>query len=284
MIPIIQVSELLELYSSETLVLVDASGGKDAKNKYAAKHLDRALFVDVNTQLADIKADLSQGGRHPLPALQQFSGVLTSLGITPKNHVVVYDDQQGANAAARFWWMLKSIGHEAVQVLDGGFQEALRMGLPTQSGTTVPVPATSGYPLDKWNLPLTDLTEVENVSNDKNYRVIDVRSRERYDGDTEPIDLIAGHIPGAINIPFTENLGANGHFLSPSELRKKYENVLRSVGPEKTIVHCGSGVTACHTLLALDLAGLEIPKLYVGSWSEWSRCNKPIATKETDKK
>lgn len=283
MSPIIQVHELLDLYQSENLVLVDTSGGKDAKTNYATKHLDRALFVDVNTQLADIKADLSKGGRHPLPTLQQFSEVLTTLGITPKSHVVVYDDLQGANAAARFWWMLKSIGHEAVQVLDGGFQEAVRIGFPTQSGATVPVPATSVYPLKKWNLPLTDLREVEKVSNDKNYRVIDVRSRERYDGDTEPIDLIAGHIPGAINIPFTENLGANGQFLSPADLNKKYKDLLRNAGPENTIVHCGSGVTACHTLLAMDIAGLELPKLYVGSWSEWSRCDKPIATRETEK-
>lgn len=282
MSPIIQASELLERYHSENLVLVDASGGKDAKNNYVGRHLDRALFVDINTQLADIKPDLSQGGRHPLPTLQQFSDVLTSLGITPKSHVVIYDDQLGANAAARFWWMLKSVGHEAVQVLDGGFQEAVRIGFPTQSGVTVSV-SGAPYPVIKWKLPLSDLIAVEKVSQNKNYRVIDVRSRERYDGDTEPIDLIAGHIPGAINVPFTENLGANGHFLSPADLKKKYENILRDIKPENTVVHCGSGVTACHTLLAMSIAALEIPKLYVGSWSEWSRCNKPIATKGTDK-
>lgn len=212
MSPIIQTAELLDLYQSENLVLVDASGGKDAKTNYTSKHLDRALFVDVNTQLADIKPDLSQGGRHPLPTPEQFSEVLTNLGITTKSHVVVYDDLQGANAAARFWWMLKAVGHKAAQVLDGGLQEAVRTGFPTQTGMAVPVPATTRYPVEKWNLPLTDLMEVEEVSKDKNYNLIDVRSRERYDGDTEPIDLIAGHIPGAINIPFTENLGAGGHF------------------------------------------------------------------------
>lgn len=280
MSPLISVSELLKIYPSKNLVLVDASGGKDAKTNYTKSHLDQALFVDVNTQLADIKADLSRGGRHPLPTIEQFSEVLSTLAITPKTHVVIYDDQNGANAAARFWWMLKSIGHNQVQVLDGGFQEAVRLGAATSSETKTPIPAAP-YRIEKWLLPLVDLGEVESVAQDPEHRVIDVRSRERYDGDTEPIDLVAGHIPGAINVPFTENLSAHGLFLSPEELKVKYAAILHPVKTENIIVHCGSGVTACHTLLALAHAGMEIPKLYVGSWSEWSRNNKPIGTKHT---
>ena len=279
MSPLITVAELIALYPSGNLVLVDANGGKDAKTNYMARHLDHALFVDVNTQLADIKPDVSQGGRHPLPTPEQFSSVLSSLGISTQSHVIVYDDLQGSNAAARLWWMLKAIGHDTVQVLDGGFQEAVRLGFPVHSGAEQPIPAQH-YAAKKWNLPLADMHVVERVSQDKAYRVIDVRSQERYDGLTEPIDLIAGHIPGAINVPFTSNLDNKGLFLSAAELKKQYEKILGEVRAENIIVHCGSGVTACHTLLAMAYAGLEIPRLYVGSWSEWSRCDKPMVTKE----
>ena len=117
---------------------------------------------------------------------------------------------------------------------------------------------------------------VENVSQNPNYLVVDVRDKERYDGISEPIDLVAGHIPGAINIPFTENIDQNGLFLKPHELRNKYETLLGEIKAENIIVHCGSGVTACHTLLALEYAEMKIPRLYVGSWSEWSRNNKII--------
>lgn len=137
---------------------------------------------------------------------------------------------------------------------------------------------TEMYEFNDWKLPMADLDEVEKVSEMENHTVIDVRDADRYNGKTEPIDLIAGHIPGAINIPFSENLKKNGQFLSPSELKIKYENIFKNAKSESIIVHCGSGVTACHTLLAIAHAGLEIPKLYVGSWSEWSRNDKPIAT------
>lgn len=280
MTPVITTAEFITAFSSGTLILVDANGGRDAKTNYTTRHLDHALFVDVNTQLADIKPDVSQGGRHPLPTPEQFSKVLASLGITAESHVVVYDDLQGSNAAARFWWMLKAAGHDKVQVLDGGFQEAVRLGFPVRSGEEYATPARP-YKVEKWNLPLADMQEVERVSKDKAYRVIDVRSHERYDGLTEPIDLIAGHIPGAINVPFTSNLDDKGLFLSPAALKARYEKILEGVKPENVIVHCGSGVTACHTLLAIAHAGLEMPRLYVGSWSEWSRCNKPMVTKDT---
>ena len=125
------------------------------------------------------------------------------------------------------------------------------------------------------------MTEVDKASTENTALIIDVRSKERFDGDEEPIDLVAGHIPGAVNVPFTKNLDNAGLFLSPEELRGVYEDVLKDSDPGKVIVHCGSGVTACHTLLALAYAGFEIPKLYVGSWSEWSRNGKPIATRLT---
>ena len=268
--PLIQATELLQFANSPDLVLIDATNGKNARENYAQKHLAGALFVDLDSQLADIKADVSQGGRHPLPTLAQFSETLGQLGISPQSHVVVYDDKSGANAAARFWWMLLAIGHSKVQVLDGGIQAAERAGFPISSSTEQPKEGLP-YPIDGWQLPQADMAEVEQVAQDPNYLVVDVRDHDRYLGLVEPIDLIAGHIPGAINIPFSENLAADGLFKSPAELKAIYLEAFAERPSDQLIVHCGSGVTACHTLLAVAQAGLEIPKLYVGSWSEWSR-------------
>lgn len=276
-VPIIQVEELLELYKTKNIVIVDASNGKNAKENYDKKHLDTAQFIDLNTQLATIPDNFANGGRHPLPPIEKFAETLLQLGITNDSHVVVYDDNNGANAAARFWWMLKSIGHEKVQVLNGGIQEAEKVNFPINN--TIEIPKAVGvYKYEDWKLKTATIKEVENNSQNKNYIIIDVRENNRYRGENEPIDLVAGHIPGAINIPFSTNLNQNGQFLSPTELKEKYQKIFGEINPENIIIHCGSGVTACHSLLAIDYAGLEIPKLYVGSWSEWSRNNKTIAT------
>lgn len=275
--PIIQASELIQLYKSENLVIVDASNGKNAKSNYDTKHLEGAIFVDLNTQLAEIKDDLSIGGRHPLPTIKNFAKTLSNLGISVNSHVVIYDDKNGSNAAARFWWMLKSIGHEKVQVLNGGMQEAVKNNFPISSKLEISN-KTDLYKHDNWKLKTAEIEEVENILHSKNHIIIDVRDVERYNGITEPIDLIAGHIPGAINVPFTENLDKNGLFLAPKFLKQKYEKVFGNVKSENIIIHCGSGVTACHSLLAIAFAGFEIPKLYVGSWSDWSRNNKVIET------
>ena len=167
--------------------------------------------------------------------------------------------------------------HEKVQVLNGGIQEAEKQNFPINSDEVV-VNKVGLYNVNTWKLPLAGINEVEKFSEDKNHIVIDVRATERYNGEYEPIDLLAGHIPGAKNIPFTENLDSNGLFLPSEQIKAKYDHLLGNVPNENIIVHCGSGVTACHTLLAMDYAGLEIPNLYVGSWSEWSRNDKPIAT------
>lgn len=276
--PIIQATELLKLYKSDHLLIVDVSNGKNAKSNYEAKHLEGAIFVDLNTQLAEIKDDLSIGGRHPLPKIENFAKTLSNLGISSKSHVIIYDDKNGSNAAARLWWMLKAVGHEKVQVLNGGIQEAEKINYPISSKTEI-TNKSELYKVDSWKLQISDIEEVEKVSQTENHIVIDVRDVARYNGETELIDLIAGHIPGAINIPFTENLDKNGLFLNPNELKAKYEKIFRNIESKNIIVHCGSGVTACHSLLAIAYAGLEIPKLYVGSWSEWSRNNKIIEVK-----
>ena len=268
---IIEIAELLEIYQNPEVLIFDVSSGKDARSNYEKEHLEGAFFVDINTQLAEIKMDLSKGGRHPLPNIETFSKTLTDLGISKDNHLILYDDKNGSNAAARFWWMLKSVGLEKIQVLNGGFSEAKKNNFPLSSKGEIAKSYPELYSVEKWSLPLIEMDELEKVSQNPSYLIIDVRDRERYEGKHEPIDLKAGHIPGAINIPFTENLDKQGLFLSPSELKTKYERIIGEINRDNIIVHCGSGVTACHTLLAFDYADLDIPKLYVGSWSEWSR-------------
>ncbi|MCO6175746.1 sulfurtransferase [Flavobacterium sp. NRK F10] len=272
--PIIKVQELQEFSEKEKdLVIVDVSNGKEARYNYEKKHLDKAIFVDLNSQLADIKDNFSQGGRHPLPKIEDFSEILGKIGISKHTHVVIYDDKNGANAAARFWWMLKAAGHKKVQVLDGGIQKAEQSGYPVNNHKVQPVPVAD-YPFTKWELPLVEMDEIRKT----NDLIIDVREENRYLGISEPIDQIAGHIPGAVNFPFPENLNPDGTFLTPVQLKEKYTKLLKGRSIEHVIVHCGSGVTACHTILALDYAGLGNPKLYVGSWSEWSRNENKMAT------
>ena len=273
--PIISPSELIKAVQTNTVVLVDATNSPSAFKNYQQSHLQGALFVDVNTQLADIKEDVALGGRHPLPTSDQFSKTLTDLGITTTTWVVVYDDKNGANAAARFWWMLRSIGHEKVQVLSGGIQAAISAGYPTSSAVEIPNNVPS-YPIQSWQWPTIALNEMDDMIEKDDFVVIDVRESQRYRGEAEPIDLVAGHIPGSTNIPFMENLDADGSFLSAAELKAKYQKVFENIPEENRVVHCGSGVTACHTLLAVAIANLPIPKLYVGSWSEWSRNNREI--------
>lgn len=274
--PIIEVNELLKIFKDPDVMIFDVSNSKNAKANYEAEHLDGAFFIDLNTQLADIKSDFSLGGRHPLPEIETFSKTLAELGITRNKHIVIYDDQNGSNASARFWWMLKSAGHEKVQVLNGGLNQAKKNNFPLSSKAEGGNSAAEPYPVENWALPTAEIDEVEKASQNPDFLVVDVRDRERFEGISEPIDLIAGHIPGAINIPFTENLNEEGLFLSPDELKDKYKAKFRETHPENIIIHCGSGVTACHTALALAYAEMGIPKLYVGSWSEWSRNNKAI--------
>lgn len=281
MTSIIKPEELLKLQQNENLVLVDVRVGPDVLQKYEQQHLKGARFADMETELAHKKPNAADGGRHPLPEINAFAQLLGKLGITPESKVVAYDDKNGANAAARFWWMLRSAGHQNVAVLDGGLDAAIAAGFPVSAGSKTPISASS-YPVTSWQLPLATIEEVEKIAQNPEFLVIDVRDAARYRGEVEPIDLIAGHIPGAKNIPFTSNLDQNGFYLAPDELKQKYTAALANRPAEQVIVHCGSGVTACHTLLAMDYAGLPITKLYVGSWSEWSRTERPIGTGTED--
>ncbi|MBB6371397.1 sulfurtransferase [Chryseobacterium shigense] len=254
---------------SENIIILDARTGKEAKQNYLEKHIKGARFIDLDTHLAEIGENAAFGGRHPLPSVGKFAETLSDLGITEDSDIVVYDDKNGSNAAARAWWMLKSFGFDKVQVLDGGIQAAEKNGIEFFSGEETFEKAAL-IKKDHWLLPVSGLEVVENELINGNSTVIDVRDAYRYRGESEPIDLVAGHIPGAINIPFSENLDENGNFLDPEILKEKYTKLLKDK-PQHLIIHCGSGVTACHTILALDYAGFPIPDLYVGSWSEWSR-------------
>ena len=273
--PIINSEEIHHL-NQENLVIIDAGSGDSAYENYLSKHLEGALYVDLNKDLAIIPENAKNGGRHPLPSLEKFAEVLQRLGIDENSHVLIYDDKNAANSAARFWWMLKAAGIENVQVLNGGLQMAKAKGL-TVNANKVEAKTAEKISLKEWKLPKVDLNFIQKHSEDPDYLVIDVREKDRYDGKAEPIDELAGHIPGAINIPFKENLNEDGTFKSPKILRKKYSEILGKIPSEKIAIHCGSGVTACHTLLALDYAGFKLPNLYVGSWSEWSRNEKKIA-------
>ncbi|MGH1518652.1 sulfurtransferase [Chryseobacterium sp. JK1] len=276
MTPIISSSELKNILA-ENLIILDARTGKDVKQNYLDKHIKGARFIDLDTDLAEIGENAAFGGRHPLPSVEKFAETLSDLGIPEGAHIVVYDDKNASNAAARAWWMLKSFGFENVQVLDGGMQAAEKAGVEFSSGEET-FDKASVIQKNQWKLPISSLEIVENDLKEDSSTVIDVRDAYRYNGESEPIDLVAGHIPGAINIPFSENLDENGIFLQPEILKEKYKKLLENK-PEHLIIHCGSGVTACHTILALDYAGFPIPDLYVGSWSEWSRREgKEIAT------
>lgn len=275
MLPLIEANELKTAH--DNVIIIDARGGKDSRERYEAGHLNRAIYVDLDHDLAAHTDNPAIGGRHPLPAVEDFTAFLGQLGIKPESHVVIYDDKAGAMSAARLWWMLRSIGHQKVQVLNGGLQAAIEAGLTVSTEPFTPQP-TQSYPYSGEWTGTVDIEEAGRAAQDQHRMVIDVRENARYLGKTEPLDLIAGHIPGAENLPYTENLTAEGKYKRPEELKAHYLNKFGEINPDSVIVHCGSGVTACHTLLGMEQAGIKGPKLYVGSWSEWSRRDLPIAT------
>jgi thiosulfate/3-mercaptopyruvate sulfurtransferase len=247
---------------------------------YATGHLPGALHADLNRRLStatDLGHDPATGGRHPLPPVARFAAQVGAWGIGPATDVVVYDASGGGNAAARLWWMLRALGHERIHLLDGGLPAALAAGLmlTVEEPTVAP---TSHYPATAWLLPTVDGVDVERFRHDPTRKLLDVRSAPRWRGDHEPFDPVAGHIPGSLNLAWNHNLGPDGRFKSPEDLRAQYETLLGDSLPDRLTVHCGSGVTACHTLLALEVAGLSGAALYVGSWSEWCRSGREMST------
>jgi thiosulfate/3-mercaptopyruvate sulfurtransferase len=234
--------------------------------EYEQAHIPGAVFADL---LDDLSSPPGPGtGRHPLPAPEQFIARASGWGIGPGTQVVVYDMAGGA-FAARLWWMLRYFGHTAVALLDGGFPKWQREGRPARSGVERRPPARfEGRPQPALE---ADAAEVDRIRRDPAYKVVDARAPARYRGEQEPIDPVAGHIPGAVNRFHELNLAPDGAFLPAEELRAQYAALLGGVPPENAVVYCGSGVTSCHLLVALEHAGLPGGRLYVGSWSEWIR-------------
>jgi thiosulfate/3-mercaptopyruvate sulfurtransferase len=255
----------------------DARAGEAGRAAYAAGHVAGAVHVELERDLSGDTSDPARGGRHPLPEIGEWATRLGKLGIGPDSIVVVYDDKGGANAAARFWWMLRAVGHRNVALVDGGWPAIVAAGVPTDARAVAPVDVRP-YPVRSWQLGTEDMAQVQSLAADR--VLLDVREGARFRGEVEQVDPVAGHIPGARNLFFGENLGGDGRFLSPAELRAKYTALLGGKSPEALVVSCGSGVTACHTLVALDRAGLHGAKLYVGSWSEWCRAGGKIARGE----
>jgi len=279
--PLISTSALRDRLTS--LRLLDA---RQDPAEYAAGHLPGALHADLNRHLStasDPGHDPARGGRHPLPPLDRFAAQVGAWGIGPDTEVVAYDAAGGSNAAARLWWMLRALGHERVAVLDGGLAAALDAGLTLTVEITT-VNALPPRPADRWRLPMVGAEAVDALRRDPTRKLLDARSPERWRGENETLDPIPGHIPGSLNLYWADNLGPEGRFKSPEALRAQYETLLDGTPPERLAVHCGSGVTACHDLLALEVAGLSGAALYVGSWSEWCRSDRAKSGSTKDAK
>jgi thiosulfate/3-mercaptopyruvate sulfurtransferase len=240
--------------------LADTAAGRRA---FAQGHVAGARYAHLDEDLSAAKT--GRNGRHPLPARDAWAATLGRLGIEPATPVVVYDTQ-GGMYAARAWWMLRWAGHDAVSVLDGGLAAWREAGGAVAAGDAAPVAPRPPYPLGESLVPSIDADTLFRSLG--RVTLIDARAGERFRGEVEPLDARAGHIPGARSRFFKANLDASGRFLPPQELRAAFERFGR---PPAEVVHqCGSGVTACHNLLAMEIAGLSGSVLYPGSWSEWS--------------
>lgn len=260
------------------LILLDARAGADARDRFRAAHLRGARFVSGDHDLAAPHADAAHGGRHPLPPLDVFAATLARLGVGPTSRVVVYDDKNGTNPAARAWWMLRALGLD-VRLLDGGLAAATAAGLPTETGEPTIAPAAP-MTLEGWKLPTVGIARMDALSASPSVPVLDARSLARHRGDADPFDPRPGHIPRTASAPHEASLDARGRMLPAEVLRPRFEALLAGHTPSDAVVYCGSGVTACHLLLAMEHAGLPGAALYVGSFSEWTRTGRPVATGE----
>jgi len=234
--------------------------GPPTRGDYEAAHIPGAAFIDLDAQ---VSGPPGAGGRHPLPDPAALQQTLRAAGVGGDRPVVAYDAGDG-QAAARLWWTLRWAGHPAVRVLDGGFA-AWRAGKrPVEPGTAIP--GAGDFTVRPGHLPVLDAPDAAKVAGAG--VLLDARVPARYRGETEPVDPVAGHIPGAVNLPSADLVGPDGHLLPPEALRERF--AAAGVRPDRPVgAYCGSGVTAAHTVLALTVAGVPDPALYVGSWSHW---------------
>jgi thiosulfate/3-mercaptopyruvate sulfurtransferase len=244
--------------------LMNPGAGQQA---YNAEHIEGAVYVNLDELMSSPITETS--GRHPLPSKDSFASFLRSVGVSENTQLVAYDNSSGL-FAARFWWMCRWIGHESVAILDGGIDSWKQQG----GKVTAKVPAfkKQGNLTVKQSLEtVVDVNEVINATKQKSRIVADVRAAERFRGEVEPIDPIAGHVPNAINIPLSENYGSEGQFLPKEKLKEVYKEKLGEYNANDPIMMCGSGVTACLSRFCVELAGLPPVSVYPGSWSEWIR-------------
>jgi thiosulfate/3-mercaptopyruvate sulfurtransferase len=272
---LISPSALLPLLeTARGLVLLDVRGrlgAADPRGEYAAGHIPGALYADLETELSG-PTD-AHAGRHPLPSPEDVEEAAARWGVRPDSLVVVYDDN-GGMSAARAWWLLRWIGHERVHVLDGGLGAWRAAGGPLTTGETSPPTAASVARGERGAMPTVD---ADDISAGRVDVLLDARSAERYRGEQEPVDRVAGHIPGAVSAPTTDNLDADGCFLDADALRQRFERLGAAPG-RRVAVYCGSGVTAAHEVLALELAGIRAA-LFPASWSGWiADPDRPVAT------
>jgi thiosulfate/3-mercaptopyruvate sulfurtransferase len=245
-------------------------GGPLGIEAYRAGHLPRAVFVDLD---ADLAAEPGPAGRHPLPPAGRFQAAMRRAGVSTGSTVVVYDEAD-ATAAARAWWLLRYFGHHDCQVLDGGYRAWTAAGGQVATGECA-APGSGDFTARPGHMPVLDADAAASLA--RRGHLLDARARERYRGEREPIDPVAGHIPGAVSAPTTANVSTDGRFLPAAGLRARFAS-LGAAGAGMVGVYCGSGVTAAHEVLALELAGIRA-SLYVGSWSNWvADPARPVAT------
>ncbi len=255
--------------------LTNHAAGREA---YAAGHIPGARYLDHETELAAPRT--GKNGRHPLPERGQFGALMAAHGVTPQTLVVAYD-ASGGMYAAHLGWMLRWLGHDRVAVLDGGWQAWQAAGLPTSTEAAAPVRAGAPVTPAAPRVGSVDAQAVlDNIARPA-FTVIDARAANRYRGEVEPMDPVAGHIPGALNRPNGQNLQADGRFKDAAQLREEFTALLDGRDPAVIVHQCGSGITACHNLLSMEIAGLAGSRLYPGSWSEWcSDPSRPVAKGE----
>jgi thiosulfate/3-mercaptopyruvate sulfurtransferase len=254
----------------------DLANPAAGERAFETSHIPGAVYAHLDRDLA---APITPStGRHPLPAPDTFAATLSRWGVTASTQLIAYDADNGMYAS-RLWWMLRWVGHEAAAVLDGGFKAWVGAGQSTSTASTTRSASTF---IARPNRSMwVDAAEVAQAATNPSWRVLDARAPERYRGSVEPLDRVAGHVPGALNHPFASSLTSDGRFAGANELRQRFDASQGGVDNEHTIAMCGSGVTACHLLLAMAVAGKHDAKLYSGSWSEWIRDpSRPIATGE----
>ncbi len=277
--PLITAAELHAVLGDSNVRVVDCRfdlGDPAAgRRQYLAGHIPGAVFADLDRDLAGPVTATS--GRHPLPTVDALAATLGTLGIGKRSSVVVYDAGSGA-LAARTWWLLRWLGHDDVRLLERGLGGWTEQGHALQSGE-VDVETQTYEPDVRTDVTVSTEQVVAHLDAASEFTLVDARDRSRFRGENEPIDPVAGHIPGAVNLPFTDLLDEQGGFLGPQDLRRKLAGVLGEDGESNWAVMCGSGVTACHLAIAAAVAGYAEPRLYAGSWSEWIRNpERPIST------